>query len=95
MRNKSLKTFSLLNFAANTAKPRYLKLDRTGKKLCNIQVFGISKVIYLKYKQLGLTNHFNISIVFKISVFWVPKFDCTCNNTTQNFLDTVFNTNFV
>lgn len=25
---------------------------------------------------MGLTNHFNINIVFKISMFEIPKFNC-------------------
>lgn len=38
------------------------------KKLSDIQVFEISRVKYLKNMKLELTNQFNISIVFDISV---------------------------
>lgn len=34
--------------------------------------FEISRVKYLKYKWLGLLNHFDISTVFEI-----PMFNCT------------------
>lgn len=38
-------------------------------------VFDISRVNYLKYKKLGLTNHFDITIVFEISVSEISKFN--------------------
>lgn len=61
---------------ANTVKSCYLELDRTGFKLQDIRVFEISKVKYPKYKWLGLTNYFDISIVFQISEFEIPKINC-------------------
>lgn len=38
--------------------------------------FEISRVKYLYNKGLGLTNHFDIGIVFEISVFQISKFNC-------------------
>lgn len=52
-----------------TVKLRHLKLDGTVKKLGEIRVFEILRVKYqnLKNNWLGLTNHFDISVVFVIS----------------------------
>lgn len=48
-------------------------------KLRDIRVIDISREKLLKYKWLGLTNNLDISIVFKISVLEIPKFNCIIN----------------
>lgn len=50
-----------------TAKPCFLELEGTEKKLRDIQRFQISKVKYLWKKWLELPNHFDLFMVFDIS----------------------------
>lgn len=53
-------------------------------KLRDIQVFKILRVKYFKNKWLGLKNHCNISFVFEISVFEIPKFNCKLYTQEQS-----------
>lgn len=54
------------------------KKDFNTVMLGPLKNFEILRVKYLKNKWLGLTNHFDISIVFKISVFEILKINCCC-----------------
>lgn len=40
------------------------------------QVIDISSVKCFKNKEFGLSNQFDISMVFEISVFEIAKFNC-------------------